>query len=231
MPAAVTTTSYAILGLLAIKPWTTYELAQQMTRALGWFWPRAQSNIYEEPKKLVRLGLARATTEKVGKRPRTLYTITPKGRRVLAKWMPTPAAGPVLEFEQLVKVFFAEHGSKQDLLDTIASARDWAEQRAASGADISRGYLNGEGLFPERLPWLILTGQFLQEFNDAVSRWAEWAETVVEQWPEDLRSAEPEWATLENMVVQSETKLREATERRRRVPHTPVPGKGRGGAF
>ena len=203
MPAAVATTSYAILGLLAIKPWTTYELAQQMTRALGWFWPRAQSNIYEEPKKLVRLGLARASTEKVGQRPRTLYTITPKGRRALAKWMPTPAAGPVLEFEQLVKVFFAEHGSKQDLLDTIGSAREWAEQRAASGIEISGAYLNGEGLFPERLPWLILTGQFLQEFNVAVSRWAEWAEAEVEKWPEDLRSAEPDWATLENMVVQS----------------------------
>ena len=27
---SLTTTSYAILGLLAVKPWTTYELAQQM---------------------------------------------------------------------------------------------------------------------------------------------------------------------------------------------------------
>lgn len=230
MPASVTTTSYAILGLLAIKPWTAYELAQQMTRALGWFWPRAESNIYEEPKKLVSLGLARASTEKVGKRPRTLYTITPKGRRALAEWTPTPAAGPVLEFEQLVKVFFAEHGSKQDLLDTIGSARDWAEQRASSGAEISRGYLNGEGLFPERLPWLILTGQFLQKFNDAVSRWAEWAEAVVEQWPEDLRAAEPDWATLENMVVQSEAYLREAAARRR-APQTSVPAKGPGAGF
>ncbi len=230
MPAAVTTTSYAILGLLAIKPWTTYELAQQMTRALGWFWPRAQSNIYEEPKKLVSLGLARASVEKVGKRPRTLYTITPQGRRALANWMPMPAAGPVLESEQLVKVFFAEHGTKQDLLDTIESAKGWAEQRAAAGADISRGYLNGKGLFPERLPWLILTGQFLQEFNEAVGRWAEWAEAVVEQWPEDLRSAQPDWEALENMVVQSEAYLREAAERRR-APKPSGPAKARRAGF
>ena len=38
-PTPLTTTSYAILGLLAVKPWTTYELAQQMRRALGQFWP------------------------------------------------------------------------------------------------------------------------------------------------------------------------------------------------
>ena len=45
--AALTSTSYAILGLLAVKPWTTYELAQQMDRALGRFWPRAESRLYE----------------------------------------------------------------------------------------------------------------------------------------------------------------------------------------
>ena len=37
-----------------------------MDRALGQFWPRARSKIYEEPKKLVALGLARATPEEVG---------------------------------------------------------------------------------------------------------------------------------------------------------------------
>ena len=93
-PAPLTTTSYAILGLLAVKPWTTYELAQQMRRALGQFWPRAESKLYEEPKKLVAHGLARATKETTGKRPRTVYSITAKGRRAMAAWVPQPGAGP-----------------------------------------------------------------------------------------------------------------------------------------
>ena len=29
----VTTTSYAMLGMLAIRPWTTYELAKHMDKA------------------------------------------------------------------------------------------------------------------------------------------------------------------------------------------------------
>src|SRR3954470_20471000 len=99
MASELTTTSYAILGLLAIKPWTTYELAQQMGRALGQFWPRAESKLYEEPKKLVAHGLARASKETVGKRARTVYTITPKGRKALAAWVPKPGAGPSVEFE------------------------------------------------------------------------------------------------------------------------------------
>jgi PadR family transcriptional regulator, regulatory protein AphA len=32
MPSGLTPTSYAVLGLLAAKPWTTYELTQQMHR-------------------------------------------------------------------------------------------------------------------------------------------------------------------------------------------------------
>ena len=57
---AMTTTSYAILGLLAVKPWTTHELVQQVDRSLRRIWPRAQSKLYEEPKKLVAHGYARA---------------------------------------------------------------------------------------------------------------------------------------------------------------------------
>src|ERR1043165_8575423 len=65
---AVTTTSYAILGLLAVRSWSTYELTQQMDRSLGRFWPRAQSKLYEEPRKLVALGLAVGETEQAGGR-------------------------------------------------------------------------------------------------------------------------------------------------------------------
>jgi hypothetical protein len=31
----LTTTSYALLGLLAVQPWSTYELTRQMDRSLG----------------------------------------------------------------------------------------------------------------------------------------------------------------------------------------------------
>ena len=217
MASDLTTTSYAILGLLATRSWTTYELAQQMGRALGSFWPRAESKLYEEPKKLVARGLARATREKVGERPRTVYRITPAGRRALRAWIPTASAGPVLEFEGLVKVFFAEHGTKADLLATIEGVRARAEARAAAGAAISREYLQGAGPFPERLPWLIVTGKFLDEIEEAVLRWVDWAEAVIEEWPEEVRGAAPDWDTLAGMVTRNEAVVRRAEERRRRI--------------
>jgi DNA-binding PadR family transcriptional regulator len=196
----LSTTSYAILGLLALRPWTTYELARQMDRALGWFWPRTRSKLYEEPKRLVAAGYATASEEYVGRRRRTVYAITPEGRRALEAWIPTPGAGPVLEYEQLVKVFFAEFGTKADLLATIASAKDWLRERAEHDEEIPRGYLEGRGGYPERLPWLILTGRFLEEVSLGVERWADWATSVVEQWPDDIREAEPDWAALRELA-------------------------------
>ena len=46
----LTTTSYAILGLLAIRPWSTYELARQMQRDLRFVWPRARATSTPSPR-------------------------------------------------------------------------------------------------------------------------------------------------------------------------------------
>jgi DNA-binding PadR family transcriptional regulator len=205
----MTTTSYAILGLLAVKPWTTYELAQQMRRALGQFWPRAESKLYEEPKKLVAHGLARASTEMVGKRRRTIYTITAAGRRALAEWVPTPGDGPIIEFEQLIKVFFAEHGTKTDLLATLDGVRDWSAERLGAAAAVPQAYLDGNGPFPERLPWLLLVGQFLTDFHVMVERWAEWASEIVDTWPDDVAEAQPDREALEMQAAVARAHARE----------------------
>ena len=61
MPSPLSPTSHALLGLLAIQPWSTYELAKQVERSLGWFWPRAERKVYDEAKRLVRNGHARST--------------------------------------------------------------------------------------------------------------------------------------------------------------------------
>jgi DNA-binding PadR family transcriptional regulator len=201
MAKELTTTSYAILGLLSLRSWTTYELAEQMQRALGQFWPRAQSGLYEEPKKLVAHGLARAASGTVGRRPRTVYSITPKGRRAIASWVAERGTGAaVVEFEPLVRVFFAEHGTKADLLATLDDVRAWVEQQAAAHIGIPEEYLEGRGRFPERTAWLVLAGMFLTEIQRAVDRWATWATEIVEEWPDDITAAEADRAALEEML-------------------------------
>lgn len=196
------TTSYAILGLLSLRSWTTYELAEQMKRALGQFWPRAESGVYAEPKKLVAAGLAKSTTEHVGKRARERYEITAKGRKALAEWIPNEGpTRPVIEFEQLIRVFFAEHGTKTDLLTTLRAIKRDNEDFVAATFAPSDEYLEGHGPFPERLPWLVLCARFADELDRMIDRWASWAIEEVEQWPEDIREATPAWDVLRDMAT------------------------------
>jgi DNA-binding PadR family transcriptional regulator len=185
----MTTTSYAILGLLAVKPWTTHELVQQVDRSLRRLWPRAQSKLYEEPKKLVAHGYARATDDSVGRRRRTRYTITPPGRRALARWLTVPGSGPALEFEQLVKIHFADSGTKADIVTNLEAARAWVLAQNRENLAAARAYLAGAGPFPQRAALNQLPGRFLTEFYATVARWVVWASEVVDDWPDDVAEA------------------------------------------
>ena len=189
MAAPLTSTSYAILGLLAVKPWTTHELVQQVDRSLRRMWPRAQSKLYEEPKKLVAHGYARATDDSVGRRRRTRYTITAKGRRALAAWLQVPGDGPVLEFEQLVKIHFADSGTTADVVANLEATRAWVADQNRENLATARAYLAGEGAFPQRAALNQLGGRFLTEFYLTVARWVEWATDVVRDWPDDVLMA------------------------------------------
>jgi PadR family transcriptional regulator, regulatory protein AphA len=178
----LTTTSYAILGLLAIRPWSTYELARQMRRNLHYFWPRAESNLYAEPKRLVEGGLAEAHAEPVGKRRRTVYSITQKGQRALESWLGKPAAETRLESETLVKFMFAPYGSKQNLLDHLRRFVAELEARQEALRLIFREYLDGKDAFPERVHVNVLCYRLIWDQTATAASWAAWAIDLVEQW-------------------------------------------------
>jgi DNA-binding PadR family transcriptional regulator len=181
--ARLTTTSYAILGLLSVRPWPAYELTGQMKRGMRFTWPRAETRIYQEPKNLVAHGLARAKTEANGQRQRTVYSITPKGRTALRRWLEQPSAPPQSECEALLRATFADSGTKEDLLHTL---RELREQVAAFHDEIrpqAEDYLTTGGPFPDRLHIIALVGKFIHEHLAHLERWARWAEEQVEAWP------------------------------------------------
>jgi DNA-binding PadR family transcriptional regulator len=173
-----TTTSYALLGLLALRSWTTYELAKQAQRSLNWFWPRAERKLYDEPKHLVDAGLATARAETTGKRPRTVYSITRAGRRELAGWLDEPAAPRSGEFEAMVKVFFADAGDLDQLVATLGRVRDEAQARVQELA----GMAAGTPMFPEREHLSALTLRLHLDQERAVIAWADWALEQVARW-------------------------------------------------
>jgi DNA-binding PadR family transcriptional regulator len=168
--------SYAILGLLAIRDWTTYELALQMERSTRHIWSAARSMVWEEPKRLVRLGLARARTETAGRRTRTWYSITPAGRAALRGWLAEPGAPPAMQFEGLLKVLLADASEPDTINASLTEAIKWADGIQDAGRQISAEYAAGNGPFQERSQMVALAHAFLWDYAELVRRWATWAQ-------------------------------------------------------
>ena len=184
-PGRLSTTSFAILGLLSIREWSTYELAAQMRRSLQHFWPRAASGIYEEPKKLVREGLAEAHRGSTGRRPRTVYRITPAGREALRLWLEEPgASGRAYESEPLVRFFFGNVGTTDGLLRAIDLVAATARAALSSWLDVAGPYAEGRGRFPERLPVNAAVMRLAFDIALVELAWAEWARAEVAAWPD-----------------------------------------------
>lgn len=184
-PPRLTTTSFAILGLLSIGEWSTYELASQMHRSLQHFWPRAASGLYEEPKRLVRAGLATANRTPTGRRPRTVYRITPAGRAALRDWIEGGSAtGRSYESESLVRFFFGNGSSKAALLKAIDDVGASARAAMATWIEVAGPYAQGEGRYPERLHVNAVTMRLVFDIAAVERDWAVWARREVESWPD-----------------------------------------------
>jgi Predicted transcriptional regulators len=179
----LTATSFAVLGLLATREWTTYELTHQMQRSFSYFWPRAERRIYDEPRRLAVAGYVEELREAVGRRQRTRWLITDKGRAALRAWLgEPPSAPPTMEFEGMVKVFFAPSGSKKQLLDTLAAIGAEAEARSAALAAMSAEIAADGGRFPERVHVNELGMRFMVEVSELTARWAQEAAETVQEW-------------------------------------------------
>jgi DNA-binding PadR family transcriptional regulator len=184
MDGSLTATNYALLGFLTLRQeWSAYDLVQQSQRNLRYLWPRAESKIYESAKRLVALGMATTTQRPTGRRRRTMYSITPAGRRALRRWLAHPGAGPAVEFEGGLKLFFAENGTKDDALATIDSIDAWANDLRATATAIAREYeQTGTGPFPKRLHVNALFTELIWRYLEMIEGWAAWSREQVADW-------------------------------------------------
>jgi PadR family transcriptional regulator, regulatory protein AphA len=209
--ASRTTTSYAILGLLSVRQWSTYELAKQVRRSLRWFWPRTERKIYDEPKRLVADGLATATRQYTGQRPRTVYGITNQGRDELSRWLDRPPATRSVEFEGMLKLFFADAGSLDQLAATLAAIERDAADRLAELAEVNKQNLAGTNKFPQRLHLSVLALRLHVEQEIVVYNWARWARDQAAIWKStrdpgvwDMVAAERELAERADATLPSD---------------------------
>jgi DNA-binding PadR family transcriptional regulator len=184
--------TYGLLGMLAVRSWTGYELTRQVHRSLRFIWPVSEGHLYREQKRLVTLGWAVVEQERTGQRTRNRYTITPAGREALARWLATPPEEPHLQIEGVLRAFYADLASSADLRQSMATTAEQASSMLAVlrgfvaeyladggpmdlleqglGGPEDRRAFHGRTMFPERLPSVALALDVTTRLLEQVER-------------------------------------------------------------
>lgn len=194
MNKELTTTSYAVLAQVAVRPWSTYELAQQRVRYYRYVWPRAESAIYREAKRLAAMGLIEGTKEYTGKRPRTVYAITEAGKCALRAWLGTPIAPFSMDFEAMLRVFVCPLGTKDEVLHTLEQVRADAQEMLRFAGEVKQEFLDGIAVTQDQVYIRAIAVDFFVSLLTTVDAWSERTLDQIRAWddlqPSDEKNAE-----------------------------------------
>lgn len=125
-------TDYVILGMLALAPQSGYDIKQLADKSTRHFWATSYGQIYPELRSLTNKGLIKAEDASKGTRQRTIYHLTPSGRKVLHAWIADPAVKTLeLRDEMLLKLFFADAMSPKGTVRHLIAMSRRHEQLAA----------------------------------------------------------------------------------------------------
>ncbi len=157
---------HALLALLAQRELTGYELKLRFERTLGDFWQLNSGQVYSTLERLRRDGCI-ARQKETGTVERSRYTLLPRGRRQLERWIgaPTPRLRPVRD-PLYVKLVFTPPEATPALLGSFnAEMRRYGDAVETLAALVAREPLSPTG----RARWLVAEAARLQ--YEAQLRW------------------------------------------------------------
>jgi PadR family transcriptional regulator, regulatory protein AphA len=104
----MTAVTPVILGFLANRPRSGYEIKAAVDRSTRFFWAGSYGQIYPELRRLEQAGLVEGEDAPNGRRARRVYRLTPAGREALEAWLVGPIVTVELRDESLLRLFFAD---------------------------------------------------------------------------------------------------------------------------
>ena len=189
----LTPTSFAMLSLLSIRPWSAYDLTRYMTRStLRAIWPRAESRIYAEVRRLEEHGAATSHVERQGGRKRSVYTITEAGREALRGWLHEPSKHFTYESEALLKVAYSDNADIAELRRTLDELRTEATQDLAIMREVFAAVVGGARSMPGRVGHNALISAFALEMVAARLHWLDFADAYIAEWSDTRTGASKE---------------------------------------
>jgi DNA-binding PadR family transcriptional regulator len=162
-----------LLGLLTVEPMSGYDLGQSIRASIGFFWNESYGQIYPNLKKLAAAGLVKAKTEKQkGKPDRRVYSITPKGRTHLEKWLAVEPQPEVPRNELLLKLFFGVQAGPETVIGYVERMAERKKTYLEKFRQIERELQSQMGRYPD-VPYWRMAARFGQLQLEAHQRWAE----------------------------------------------------------
>jgi PadR family transcriptional regulator, regulatory protein AphA len=120
---------YLILGLLAERPMTGYDIKKHVKSVLGAVTNASYGTLYPALHKLQQEGAVEVEeVPQKGRPAKKVYRITERGRSDLQGWLRQPATTDQIRREFLLKVYLAKSMEKQDLLLLLANRRCETEE-------------------------------------------------------------------------------------------------------
>ncbi len=99
------TLRFAVLGIIAQKPSTGFDLLREFEAVESVIWPAPQNEVYKVLRTLKNEGLAEVVAE--GPRRSRTYSATDAGRKALAAWLLAPS-DYTLRYEPILKAHFLD---------------------------------------------------------------------------------------------------------------------------
>jgi DNA-binding PadR family transcriptional regulator len=167
-----TSTEFAILGLLTLKPMSGYEMRQLIAQSIGHFWGESYGQLYPSLKRLETAGLVTKQVEASTKRDKLIYSITPAGRDKLQQWLAQPPKPQPPRSELLLKLFFLTANDVPTQRKHLVAARDRAIEELKHFGYIAEKLRAERADHPQLQQWL-MTLNFGRLQAEARVRWAE----------------------------------------------------------
>ncbi len=165
-----------LLGLLTVEPMSGYDLGQSIRASIGFFWNESYGQIYPNLKKLAAAGLVTAKAEKrKGKPNRQIYSITPRGRAHLEKWLAVEPQPEVPRNELLLKLFFGVQAGPGTVIGYVERMAQSNKAYLEKFRQAEREMMPQMDRYPD-VPYWRMAARFGQLELEAHLRWA--AETL-----------------------------------------------------
>jgi PadR family transcriptional regulator, regulatory protein AphA len=178
---------YAILGFLAYRRMTGYDIEQWMQASTGHFWHAKISQIYMTLKQIEEQGLVSSHIEAQEGRPdRRIYTLTESGQTTLTDWLNMPIVEPEMKKDSLLlKLFFGLPTGKTALLTQLRLQLDLHRRQkqvyqTETPQEMIRFLVDQPELAQHALMW-DLTRRYGELYEETYIQWLGEAITRIEQ--------------------------------------------------